>query len=267
MHTKNAFTLIELLVVIAIIAILASILFPVFAQAKMASKKTVSLTNAREIGVATMLYDADYDDRAVPLFYFGDPTSTLPVKYFPVLLLPYTKNEQIFVDPTDTQEGPAEFGSRFSPSNPYHALLLGTWPSYGYNYRYLNTRNPDFSWSGNPLSAIDAPASTVLFAEASSQGVIDPQTCVETVSTIGYAKIDPPSKWQPGVAVPPGCSGTYKSYLPAMQGHLFPRYSSDNSEINVTWLDGHAKRTPMGKLKGTGSTAATQDIYFNGKAN
>jgi len=59
---KRAFTLIELLVVIAIIAILAAILFPVFAQAKLAAKRTADLSNLKQIGLATMIYLNDYDD-------------------------------------------------------------------------------------------------------------------------------------------------------------------------------------------------------------
>lgn len=59
---KKAFTLIELLVVIAIIAILAAILFPVFAQAKVAAKKTAALSNQKQIGLGIILYTTDYDD-------------------------------------------------------------------------------------------------------------------------------------------------------------------------------------------------------------
>ncbi|MDR3689266.1 MAG: prepilin-type N-terminal cleavage/methylation domain-containing protein [Fimbriimonas sp.] len=59
---RSAFTLIELLVVIAIIAILASILFPVFAQAKQAAKKTASLSNVKQLGLAATMYASDYDD-------------------------------------------------------------------------------------------------------------------------------------------------------------------------------------------------------------
>ncbi len=62
---KNAFTLIELLVVIAIIAILAAILFPVFAQAKAAAKKTADLSNMNQIGKAIMLYANDNDDHTM----------------------------------------------------------------------------------------------------------------------------------------------------------------------------------------------------------
>ncbi len=59
---RRAFTLIELLVVIAIIAILAAILFPVFAQAKEAAKKTATLSNAKQMGTALTIYTTDYDD-------------------------------------------------------------------------------------------------------------------------------------------------------------------------------------------------------------
>lgn len=100
MQRRNVqgFTLIELLVVIAIIAILAAILFPVFAQAKDAAKKTQSLSNIKQIGTATMIYGADYDD-LLPMYQTvgvcpwpeicGTGNVTLG---FTFLLQPYTKN-------------------------------------------------------------------------------------------------------------------------------------------------------------------------------
>ncbi|MDK3158545.1 prepilin-type N-terminal cleavage/methylation domain-containing protein, partial [Kamptonema cortianum] len=63
---RRAFTLIELLVVIAIIAILAAILFPVFAQAKLAAKQTSSLSSVKQLGTSQQIYMADYDDNTVP---------------------------------------------------------------------------------------------------------------------------------------------------------------------------------------------------------
>jgi prepilin-type N-terminal cleavage/methylation domain-containing protein len=82
MNSRKAFTLIELLVVIAIIAILAAILFPVFAQAKEAAKKTASLSNHKQFGTAVNIYLADYDD-LLPLAFTSqaglDTSSVLPV--------------------------------------------------------------------------------------------------------------------------------------------------------------------------------------------
>ncbi|HRK20186.1 MAG TPA: prepilin-type N-terminal cleavage/methylation domain-containing protein [Fimbriimonadaceae bacterium] len=71
---KKAFTLIELLVVIAIIAILAAILFPVFAQAKMAAKKTTSLSNCKQLGIALQIYVSDNDDVTPSIFGTNNPT-------------------------------------------------------------------------------------------------------------------------------------------------------------------------------------------------
>src|SRR5271163_4751118 len=65
-HNSKAFTLIELLVVIAIIAILAAILFPVFAQAKEAAKKAVCISNTKQIVLAELIYQGDYDDTFCP---------------------------------------------------------------------------------------------------------------------------------------------------------------------------------------------------------
>ncbi len=69
---KKAFTLIELLVVIAIIAILAAILFPVFAQAKAAAKKTACLSNGKQLGTAVNIYSTDNDDKLPSIYDDGD---------------------------------------------------------------------------------------------------------------------------------------------------------------------------------------------------
>ena len=73
MKQFRAFTLIELLVVIAIIAILAAILFPVFAHAKIAAKKSVALSGAKQIGLAAAMYATDFDDRYVPCAINNEP--------------------------------------------------------------------------------------------------------------------------------------------------------------------------------------------------
>jgi prepilin-type N-terminal cleavage/methylation domain-containing protein len=80
---KRAFTLIELLVVIAIIAILAAILFPVFAQAKAAAKQAACVSNVKQIGVASQIYMNDYDDTWFPaLRHENDGLGGPPQRYW-----------------------------------------------------------------------------------------------------------------------------------------------------------------------------------------
>ncbi len=107
---RSGFTLIELLVVIAIIAILAAILFPVFAQAKLAAKKTVGLSDCKQIALADLMYENDYDDFVVPGWTPADPGSIeLPyennpgqpsyINTYDHLLMPYIKSQGLWVDP------------------------------------------------------------------------------------------------------------------------------------------------------------------------
>ncbi len=98
---KRAFTLIELLVVIAIIAILAAILFPVFAKAKTAAKITATLSGLKQIALGLQMYSADFDDMAVP--HYGTGTPTDPNQYHNTntwvgRTQPYVKNRGIFFD-------------------------------------------------------------------------------------------------------------------------------------------------------------------------
>lgn len=91
---RKGFTLIELLVVIAIIAILAAILFPVFARAREAARATSCASNLKQLGTAFIMYVQDYDERFMP---GGQAAGTCPLDR----LQPYTKNRQIWVCPSD----------------------------------------------------------------------------------------------------------------------------------------------------------------------
>jgi prepilin-type N-terminal cleavage/methylation domain-containing protein/prepilin-type processing-associated H-X9-DG protein len=115
---RRAFTLIELLVVVAIIAILAAILFPVFAQAREKARSAACLSNLRQLGAATQMYIQDYDER---LFFRVSATTpsvsrtgaVVPsVAQPPVLwwnaLLPYTRNAQIVACPSDPAPAPSK---------------------------------------------------------------------------------------------------------------------------------------------------------------
>ena len=93
---QRAFTLIELLVVIAIIAILAAILFPVFAQAREKARSIACLSNLKQIGMATRLYSQDFDGVLVPN-YLNNSANTGWIYWD--LLMPYVKNWDVFVCP------------------------------------------------------------------------------------------------------------------------------------------------------------------------
>jgi prepilin-type N-terminal cleavage/methylation domain-containing protein/prepilin-type processing-associated H-X9-DG protein len=101
---RPAFTLIELLVVIAIIAILAAILFPVFAQARENARKSSCLSNMKQVGLSLQMYADDHDETFPPspdsAVNFGDPVSLSRMPNFLGSLLPYTKNRQIFHCPS-----------------------------------------------------------------------------------------------------------------------------------------------------------------------
>jgi len=111
---KRAFTLIELLVVIAIIAILAAILFPVFAQAKLAAKKTQALSNVKQLSTASIMYLGDADDMYAEAVSGGCTNDAGTAnKLWSALMYPYVKNRDLYKDPTAS---PAWAGFRYASS-------------------------------------------------------------------------------------------------------------------------------------------------------
>jgi prepilin-type N-terminal cleavage/methylation domain-containing protein/prepilin-type processing-associated H-X9-DG protein len=123
----RGFTLIELLVVIAIIAILAAILFPVFAQAKAAAKGSVDLSNIKQLTLAQIMYTNDYDDN----FVCAGPPATGPnsgnMAYgntWVTATLPYIKSNGIFQSPLD---------SGLSETSAWYGAAAGIAMSYGAN--------------------------------------------------------------------------------------------------------------------------------------
>src|SRR5688572_23189458 len=109
--TRSAFTLIELLVVIAIIAILAAILFPVFAQAREKARQAACLNNLKQLGTATMQYVQDYDET----FPFNNSgTAELPIPDGRIYrgrlqwlnqIFPYVKSTAVYICPSDATDG------------------------------------------------------------------------------------------------------------------------------------------------------------------
>lgn len=103
----NGFTLIELLVVIAIIAILAAILFPVFAQAREKARQTMCASNARQIALGVLMYIQDYDETLAPIAVLSPTGAGI---LWPDLVAPYIKNDQVRRCPSDAQAKHNSYG-------------------------------------------------------------------------------------------------------------------------------------------------------------
>ncbi len=150
MKRQSAFTLIELLVVIAIIAILAAILFPVFAQAREKARQTQCLSNMRQMGIAVQMYLQDYDEQ----FPLDSHTGTNAPWVWLNTLQPYVKTTLLYRCPSD-------------PSVNWERPLPGyrnvRRTSYGTNY-WMLPRYDDCT-GYNTLASITSPANTIYIAE------------------------------------------------------------------------------------------------------
>jgi prepilin-type N-terminal cleavage/methylation domain-containing protein/prepilin-type processing-associated H-X9-DG protein len=128
-HQLRAFTLIELLVVIAIIAILAAILFPVFAQAKLAAKKTADLSNVKQTSLGVYMYGADADD-TYP-FCWGWDSEWKP---WHQQINPYLKNIDMWKSPVDNWgRGTEGTGGECIPGRQTRGVTYSmnyTWPAF-----------------------------------------------------------------------------------------------------------------------------------------
>ncbi len=143
--SRRGFTLIELLVVIAIIAILAAILFPVFARAREKARQASCLSNTKQLGLAFMMYAFDYDE-TIPPTYLGNWRADAPTEW-PDLIYPYVKNAQVFACPSEHWD--------------LNLVVMRPVPlSYGMNMEF------GYSAPGVPLARIDKPAETILIADS-----------------------------------------------------------------------------------------------------
>lgn len=213
---RRGFTLIELLVVIAIIAILAAILFPVFARAREAARATACKSNLKQMGSAVMMYVQDYDETLPFQYNLGASTPRYPTNGTELLntdnwgvagdlLMPYIKNRQVFGCPSSNK------------------------PTTGGNWRYEH----DYGWN------------TTMFLSNSGYAMANLQTPADMVFTA-----DTYWEWLQAGTWTEQCGSGYQGGPNGWGGTGAGRFKSRHSGmLNVLWGDGHVSATKISRLK------------------
>lgn len=232
------FTLIKLLVVIAIIAILATILFPVFARARDNARRTGCLSNLKQIGLGVMQYTQDYDEM-MPMSNYS-PTGVGSGNdgtgfWWMDAVQPYVKSNQLFTCSSRTSTvGSADYTLYRSRPDRGTLRQFGT---YGINNSYYNTATGPYMAGGVQHSG---PAGRSIATFAASASTI---MAVETNQTLGKAE------WPGGTVltyIPQEQATAESSGLPCL---IAGAYTFDKVRVvgphfngtNVLYCDGHAK--------------------------
>ncbi|MHB8636224.1 MAG: prepilin-type N-terminal cleavage/methylation domain-containing protein [Fimbriimonadaceae bacterium] len=287
---KKAFTLIELLVVIAIIAILAAILFPVFAQAKLQAKKAADLSNIKQQALAMLMYTNDSDDVLVspsdPCLSPSNALTTcsnygtqalgltgaaLDYEFWVYKLQPYVKNFGIFKDTVN----PEAFTS--DTQNGYHVFnapeaVGGDWGgqnSYAYNAFFLSpAASASANWLNyNPISTTSSPrvSSTFMFTNGGFH-IAAPDVLNASGFTVLSHLITPNGQTEANYMTANGSLAPYAtSYWENVGGGDYT-YQGDPAgyaatavmkgqslfaaKLNTSFLDGHAKTFAYGQAVG-----------------
>ncbi len=205
-ESRRGFTLIELLVVIAIIAILAAILFPVFARAREKARQASCQSNLKQLALAVLMYNQDYDETYAPFAYV---TATGFVTAFD-MLLPYLKNNQILLCPDDKV-------GRVIGTNP----IIPSPPAPKCSYA-ANLADP-------MILAVDPVAPSYVLGDPGAilNGSVSYPVMAE--SSIGYPA-QTTLLWD----------GTANAGFPPTPPAMYP-YVVHNGVLNIAFCDGHVK--------------------------
>jgi prepilin-type N-terminal cleavage/methylation domain-containing protein/prepilin-type processing-associated H-X9-DG protein len=240
---QRGFTLIELLVVIAIIAILASILFPVFARARENARRSSCLSNLKQLGLGIAQYTQDYDENYPAGF---QANSDWVNRSWPVTIQPYVKSIQVFACPSDSMPGKVDQnwqGKAISyASNGVHGTnwdnAIGGFPLQGPmgisgENGWLNGGR-----GGLNLSAVTRPTDSILVAEKNNADTVygagnssgfSPNSMIAgfLLADNGWGDMPEPDGSRAAAPYPKGPTGAVSSR------HL--------ETSNFLFVDGHAK--------------------------
>lgn len=265
MKHKRAFTLIELLVVIAIIAILAAILFPVFAQAKEAAKKTQCLSNVKQIGLGMMLYLGDYDDILPRSAYWdyspatGWATAAGGMHEWSEVILPYIKNGRaVPVSYAGTAGGPGTIyscpGSRENGQLNAYGVHADMFPAC-------------LNWMGADPSVCTAPRAITVVDDVAGKAMMLEKGSADNGIIPGFGFTTRAIEWtgvwdnQAEVTNDIVFQAPDYNYVTGQKGDCdggfpwawppdctaFPRFRHSGAG-NVTFYDGHSKAMKKGAL-------------------
>jgi prepilin-type N-terminal cleavage/methylation domain-containing protein/prepilin-type processing-associated H-X9-DG protein len=166
-RSRSGFTLIELLVVIAIIAILAAILFPVFAQAREKARQTSCLSNTKQMGLALMMYVQDYDERFFSYPWQPETTCVAGRIAWTERIMPYVKNTGIFNCASNAFKAPAAYWRSYcmqgDAANP-DGIPVNYEVGYGLNEPFF-TGMVGGGTEGVAQAALQAPADIALIGD------------------------------------------------------------------------------------------------------
>jgi len=258
---SRAFTLIELLVVIAIIAILAAILFPVFAQAKAAAKKTTCLSNMKQIGLGVQMYINDVDDTLPMDQYWIQTPPTFQVRW-EAMIQPYIKNGDSFQD-NEPDKGRANGGGGIYKCAAFPSPQLS---QYGLHVNLApdGSSCPWTSYAGGATptvsaTAIDEPADKVYLVEKGQNDGNDSWLTFEAGQWNWTTDIGSPPGTLPGqhldlIQDAPyyhDCDWAYSANSPTWSNYAtcgdMPRYRHNNAS-NMIFCDTHAKGMVRGSV-------------------
>jgi prepilin-type N-terminal cleavage/methylation domain-containing protein/prepilin-type processing-associated H-X9-DG protein len=289
----QAFTLIELLVVIAIIAILAAILFPVFAQAREKARQISCLSNTKQITLGIMMYQQDFDETIPFNRECSNPAPGGGPSPYPCiagrailgwvdLIEPYVKNRQIFKCPSDPKQiVPFPAGTLDMQGNPAtrgHVFGGGATGSAGGEWQSSYARNNNLANNGTStatLAAIQYPATTILILEfasnsgggdnANEHGNASPYSIVrpENVNAVPCTAYDPTNTTN-------NQANYFPILLPEQQANERAQLSSTRHSggANYGFVDGHSKWYRPENIKGqcayTGSSGSGSEYGNDG---